>query len=114
VNAKNFAYRLRDLRRNANVTGQHLADVLGVTKTAISYWENGINYPNQETLNKLASFFGVTVDNLLGNNSNVTTDDDFLVAFYGEVDKLPPETQKELKKTVLDFVKILKEKEKGK
>jgi transcriptional regulator with XRE-family HTH domain len=114
-----FAYRLRDLRRNSNISGQKLGESLGVGKTTISAWENGVNYPNQETLIKIAEYFNVSVDYLLGVPSkktveNVKDDDDFLVAFYGEVDKLPPETQKELKKTVLDFVKILKEKEKGK
>lgn len=54
------------LRREKNVTQEQLADHIGVTKGAVSKWENGTTLPDLVTLPLLASFFDVSVDALLG------------------------------------------------
>lgn len=61
-----FGNRLRNLRISENITGVELGKVLNVTKVAISNWESGKRTPDQETLTKIADYFDVTTDYLLG------------------------------------------------
>lgn len=55
--------RLRRLRGN---TQEELARFLGVTKASVSKWETSQTYPDILLLPKMASYFGVSVDELLG------------------------------------------------
>lgn len=57
---------IRSMRREKNVTQDELAQVLGVSFQAVSRWENGQAYPDIELLPKIAEFFGITTDRLLG------------------------------------------------
>lgn len=69
-----FKYRLRDLRREKNLTGTELGKIFNLKKTTISSWENGKSYPEVETLLKLAKYFDVSLDYLMGLN-NATPED---------------------------------------
>lgn len=57
---------IRTMRREKNVTQDELAQALGVTFQSVSRWENGIAYPDIELIPKIAAFFGITTDRLLG------------------------------------------------
>ena len=61
-----FAERLRSLRREWDMTQNALADVLETTQRKISYWESGKIEPDLLSLWKIADFFDVSVDFLLG------------------------------------------------
>ncbi len=61
----NLGEKLRNLRKNANMTQEQLADRLGVSYQAVSRWENQTAYPDLELIPALAEFFGVTSDFLL-------------------------------------------------
>ena len=63
-----FANQLGFLRRSQQLTQEQLADKLGVTKQSVSNWENGNIMPSVEMLEKIADFFNVSVDYLLGRN----------------------------------------------
>lgn len=54
------------LRRERKLTQEQLADFIGVTKASVSKWETGQNTPDIVILPRLASFFDVTVDELIG------------------------------------------------
>ena len=58
--------RLRTLRRARNLTQEEVAAHLGISFQAISKWERGDGYPDITILPALASYFAVTVDDLLG------------------------------------------------
>ena len=62
----NFATRLKELRQENKLSQQKLAETIGVTQKAIDFWEKGINEPKASYIIKLAKFFGVTTDYLLG------------------------------------------------
>lgn len=62
----NFGYRLKTLRLKKNLTQQQLAELLGVTKSVISAYENGTRYPAYDVLVKIARIFKVSTDYLLG------------------------------------------------
>ena len=57
---------IRKLRKEKNMSQEILAERLGVTFQAVSRWERDEAYPDIELLPALASFFGITVDKLLG------------------------------------------------
>ena len=60
-----FAARLRDWRRAARMKQHALADVLGVTQSAVSRWESGLDAPGQATMSRLADIMaGVGRDDL--------------------------------------------------
>lgn len=63
-----FGENLKKLRQDRSLTQERLADFLGVSFQTISKWERGDNYPDIVMLPEIASFFNVTVDNLLGVN----------------------------------------------
>ena len=65
---------IRKLRRDFNISQVELASKLGVTKQCVSNWENDNILPSIEMLVKLAKFFNVTTDYILGLNSENTID----------------------------------------
>ena len=60
-----FSQKLQELRRLRHLTQEELAKQLFVSRTAISKWESGRGYPSIDSLTAIASFFEVTVDELL-------------------------------------------------
>lgn len=68
-----FATRLRQLRKQANLKQEDLAQMLMIHRTAYTKYETDRANPDQDGLIKLASTFGVTVDYLLGNDSKPDT-----------------------------------------
>ena len=53
-------------RKESHLTQDDLARHLGVTKASVSKWETGQSYPDIELLPRIAAYFDVTVDALLG------------------------------------------------
>jgi len=67
---KIFAERLKQLRIQKNISAVMLAEKIGVSKAAISQFENGANYPNCNNLCILADYFDVSLDYLAGRSDN--------------------------------------------
>ena len=61
-----FCERLKLLRIDKKLSQPALANLVGVSKGMISFWENGINEPTITNLIKLTKIFGVSADYLLG------------------------------------------------
>lgn len=61
-----FAQRLRELRLEKNLSMNQLAAQIQTTDGAISNWENCVNEPKISYLVRLAEFFNVSSDYLLG------------------------------------------------
>lgn len=66
VRLVNFGNRLKTLRIKKKLTQQQLADLLGLTKSVISAYENGLRYPAYDVLIKISRIFKVSTDFLLG------------------------------------------------
>lgn len=88
----------------------------GVSRTAWHKWEDGA-IPNGETLNKIAAYFGVSTDYLLGKEKAPTEKgghivelDDVEFALYGGFSELTDDD----KVTVLDMVRVMRERRKNK
>ena len=58
--------RARLLRKEAGLSQTQLAQKLGITQRKLSYLESGQSEPDMETLCRMADFFDVTTDYLLG------------------------------------------------
>ena len=58
--------RIRDLREDNDLTQQNIADELHINRRTYAAYENGINSMTPETLIKIADFYNVSVDYLLG------------------------------------------------
>jgi transcriptional regulator with XRE-family HTH domain len=65
-----FAERLTHLRERKGLTQEDLAKRLNISRSALSLWEIGKREPNFETATKIADFFGVSVDYLLGRTDD--------------------------------------------
>lgn len=63
--------RLRELRKQSELSQQDLADKIGVSKQALSQYERGVREPDFENLLALCDVFNVSADYLLGK-ANVT------------------------------------------
>lgn len=64
--------KIQELRKKRGLTQEELAEVLFVSRTAVSKWESGRGYPNIESLKAIAKFFGVTIDELLSGDELLT------------------------------------------
>lgn len=58
--------RLKQLRKEKGLSQQRLSIETGIAQVTVSEYESGRNYPSVKTLIKLAGFFGVSTDYLLG------------------------------------------------
>lgn len=61
-----FAERLKELRAERGISTRQLAADLGVSSAIISLWENNASRVTDENLIKVAKYFGVSADYLLG------------------------------------------------
>ena len=59
--------KLKDLRKSHNLTLKELASQIEISYQALSNYENSNRQPDYETLIRLADFFNVSVDYLLGH-----------------------------------------------
>lgn len=62
----------KQLRISSGLTQSEMADKLGISKSTISMYENGNREPDFETLERIADFFNVDIDYLLGRTNKTT------------------------------------------
>ncbi|WP_237268857.1 helix-turn-helix domain-containing protein [Thermoanaerobacterium thermosaccharolyticum] len=124
-----FGKRIKELRKKKGLTQKALASYLGISDRAIGYYENEQRTPPPDILQKIADFFNVSVDYLLGRTDKKNIDaandiderlhkvmkelgPDVLLAFYD----LPNMTDKEKENviTLLEGIKAKREKQKKK
>ena len=110
-----FADRLKLLRKSKKLTQTEFASRFNIATGTIGMWETGKRIPDTETLKKLANFFDVSVDYLLGRTDvpkEARALDEQLkgvdFALYGETHDLTEEE----KQDILEFVKYVKSKRK--
>ncbi|MGM9967358.1 helix-turn-helix domain-containing protein [Rummeliibacillus sp. TYF005] len=67
-----FANTIASLRKTNGLTQDEVANFVGVSKAAVSKWETGLSYPDILLLPKLATYFNLTIDELLGYKPQMT------------------------------------------
>lgn len=93
-----FGDILKTLRKNNGLTQSELGRRVGLSKAVVSKYETGIGYPNFETLIRIAKYFGVTTDYLLGEENIKTVDVSELTESQAEI----------IHRTVAEFAKANK------
>ena len=64
--------KIKSLRKQRGLTQEQLAEAIGISFQAISKWENGITLPDITLAPALASYFGITMDELFDYNLRET------------------------------------------
>ena len=62
-------------RKEKGITQEQLADYIGVSKASVSKWESGQSYPDILLLPEIATYFNITVDELIGYSPQLTKED---------------------------------------
>ena len=88
--------RLRDLREDLDLRQIDVAKATGIDQKTLSNYETGKTNPDSYSLIKLADFYQVTIDYLLGySTSNIKSDKDII----NKLDKIEKEIN-ELKRFI--------------
>ena len=97
MNQLNLSENIIKLRHNKGVTQDQLATFLNVTKASVSKWETKLSYPDILLLPQIATYFDVSIDELLGYEPQMSSEqirkcylelaDDFAKLPYDEVIK---------------------------
>lgn len=69
-----FGENLKHLRKSRNLTQTDFGSKVGLSKAVVSKYENGIGYPSLDVLVRIAQYFGVTTDYMLGVARGKTVD----------------------------------------
>lgn len=118
----NFGQRLRSLREGKKITQKELSKVLNVSESAVGMYERGEREPNFETVDKIANFFDVQADYLLGrandpsptitHNKELAAESDIYIAYLGGPPEEMDEEEAEHLKRELEMFRAFKEKRK--
>ncbi len=68
---KIFRERLKELRKNNNLSQKQLADILKTNNSSICDWECGRTEPSIETVSLMADFFECSIDYLVGREDEL-------------------------------------------
>lgn len=109
---QSFGERLRNLRLEKDMTQEEVASYFGLHKTRISQYELNKRQADDDMKKKLAEFFGVSLDYLMGNTDIKESADEILnkkeptIALHSdyEYDELPDEAKKEID-NFIEYVK---------
>ena len=97
TNLTMFSERLNELLKEKNITAYKVAKDTGLSNGLLASWKNGEKLPGAENLEKLADYFGVSVDYLLGKEKPAIQEDDGLTDAERELmelfDKVPEDKQ---------------------
>lgn len=78
-----FAANFMKHRKQLQVTQEDIARHAGVSRAAVSKWEKGQSYPDIALLPKLATFFNISIDELLGYEPQLT--EERILQLYAEL-----------------------------
>ena len=105
--------RIKELRTEKGITQADLAKILKISDRAVGYYENGDREPDYTTLLKIAEYFDVSIDYLLGrvdvrkDTTSAPADKEF-VAFYEGYKDLDDADKEILKATLDAFIRAKK------
>lgn len=104
-----FFTRFQALCKQHKTSVNAVARELGASSGSVTAWKNG-TVPRSTTLAKIAEYFGVTADYLLGSDEQKPLDllDQVDVAWYGEYKEL----SEEQKRTIRDMVAVMRSRRK--
>ncbi|UNP78267.1 helix-turn-helix domain-containing protein [Bacillus nitratireducens] len=113
---KTFGNILRELRKEKKITQKDLALTLKLSESTIGMYERNERQPDYDTLNRIANYFRVTTDFLLGRTTSCQkhapkdiVEDPELGLWFKDIKDASPEKREELKR----FWEFIMQKEKN-
>lgn len=97
--------RLAELRKDAGLTQRQFAQQFHVSLNTVSGWERGLADPDDETKIRLAKWFGVSMDYLMGL-SDTQSHQESQGTFFICIGELPPAAEREL----VEFLRVFRKK----
>jgi len=94
-----FADNIRKLRKEKELSQANLAKELKVAQQTIGKWEKGITRPRPKMLEKIADYFHVSTDYLLGREDDQIPNDDIAKML------LQPANEKEKSNRTIEMLK---------
>ena len=104
-----FTERLKTLRKEAGITQKELAQQIETSQQNIALWEKGDRNPKREALIKLASFFKVSIEYLIGETDTKNPEDGLSnveILFRKTSKNMTPEQKETFQKELLEFMEI--------
>ncbi len=105
-----FKERLKELREGKGLSQKALANILSVSQGTIGNWESGIREPNFDMVQKLADYFQVTTDYLLGLSSRKTLEEELDEVEFALRDGAKRLTRRK-KEALLSYLRFLEQEE---
>ncbi|KZD36517.1 XRE family transcriptional regulator [Bacillus wiedmannii] len=112
--------KIKELRKNNKITQEQLGNAIGVSKMAISYFEKGKKSPGRESLEKIADYFNVTTDYLLGRSEDpeLSEEENKIVTEEGKnimalIESLPEDERKKAWEQLEMYVTYMQNKKNG-
>lgn len=90
--------KLKELRKNNNLTQKNFCEIFKIAQPTLSLWENGEREPDCKTLKDIANFFNVSLDFLMDNEENIKEN---------ELTKLERILNKEDKERLITVIKAM-------
>jgi len=82
-----ISMRIRELRKQAKLSQEMMAEKIGVSRQAITKWETGLGVPDLENLVAIADLFKLSLDELMGRDiEHETLEKDYLYESVTEYD----------------------------
>ena len=81
-----FAEKLKTLRKQKNISQEQLAEIIHVSRQAITKWESGNGIPDIENLIAISSLFNESLDSLLSEEKSLISEHEFLYESRTEYD----------------------------
>lgn len=88
-----LAERLQDLRKKANYSQEQVAELLGISRQAVSKWESGQGKPELDNIIKLTEIYNVSAD--------------YIISGQERISPMPPQPQKGLSHTAQITIGII-------
>ncbi len=110
----NFIGRIEELLKSRKIQKSKMLGDLNLSVNSFTNWKNRGTIPSGDTLQRIADYFGVTVDYLLGNETKppeVGDLEDVKVALFGGDAEVTPEMWEEVKQFAR-FLALKKQQEK--
>lgn len=81
-----FAEKLKNIRKQAGMSQEQLAEKLGVSRQAVTKWETDAGIPDIENIMAISALFDISIDELLSNEKGTKKPSDYLFESVTEYD----------------------------
>ncbi|HDT8108032.1 TPA: helix-turn-helix transcriptional regulator, partial [Enterococcus faecalis] len=93
--------KIKIARNNKDFTQEELANQLNVSRTAVSNWENGRNYPDLKILIQISDTLNISIDKLLKD------DLEFIKKIESDSEELKELKERETRKDILYQISLI-------